>query len=189
MNATEAQAIHTTTNDIALKRMEGGLLGEAVGSIAVIAMTIAGLAGVWSLNLAAIAVIVLSAAVLIESGIFTETAMVVERGELMSTEVFAGLTGLILGILALLGTAPGALLSSAVIVFGVCILFSRLAEGAFGTKMLVGLGAITLGIVAVAGLSQTTLVLVALLALGVMELFAGVENAARMAALQKSHAV
>ena len=189
MNATEAQAIHATVDDTAVKRMEGGLLGEAVGSIAVIALAIAGLAGVWSMNIAAIAVIVLSAAILIEGGVFTEAEMVLRRGEWVSTELLGGLTGLILGILALLGTAPGTLLSAATIVFGACILFSRLTEGAFGSRMLVGIGAVVLGILAVVGLSQITLVLVALLTLGAMELFAGVENATRLAALQRSHVV
>lgn len=189
MNVTEAQAIHATVDSAAVKRMEGGLLGEAIGSIAVIALAIAGLAGVWSMNIAAIAVIVLAAAILIAGGVFTEREMLVRRGELASTELLAGLTGIVLGILALLGTAPGTLISVATIVFGACLLFSRMVDGAFGSRMLVGIGAVVLGILAVVGLSQTTLVLVALLCLGAMELFAGVENATRLAALQRSHSV
>src|SRR5215469_6302546 len=79
MNATEAQAIHTTADDAVMKRMEGGLLGEAIGSIAVIALAIVGLAGVWSTNLAAIATIILAAAILIEGGVLTGTEMLVRR--------------------------------------------------------------------------------------------------------------
>jgi len=189
MNATEAQAIHASADNAAVKRMEGGLLGEAIGSIAVIALAIAGLAGVWSMNIAAIATIILAAAILVEGGVFTEREMLLRRGELASTELLAGLGGVVLGILALLGVAPGTLISVATIVFGGCLLFSRLVEGAFGSRMLVGIGAVVLGILAVVGLSQVTLVLVALLCLGAMELFAGVENATRLKAFQRANAM
>lgn len=188
MNVTEAQAIHTTSDDAAVKRMEGGLLGEAIGSIAVIALAIIGLAGVWSTNIAAIATIILAAAILIEGGVFTGTGMLVQRGELANTELLAGLAGVVLGILALLGVASGTLISVAAIVFGGCVLFSRLVEGAFGSRMLVGIAAVVLGILAVVGVSQTPLVLVALLCLGAMELFAGMESATRLKTL-RNHAV
>jgi len=184
MNATEAQAIHTTADDAVMKRMEGGLLGEAIGSIAVIALAIVGLAGVWSTNLAAIATIILAAAILIEGGVLTGTEMLVRRGELANTDLLAGLAGVVLGILALLGVASGTLISVAVIVFGGCALFSRLAEGSFGSRMLVGIAAVVMGILAVVGVSQTPLVLVALLCLGAMELFAGAENATQLKALR-----
>lgn len=186
MNGTEAQAVHASVEDTAVKRMEGGLLGEAIGSIAVIALAIIGLAGVWSINIAAIATIILAAAILIEGGVFAGTEMLVRRGELANTELLAGVAGVVLGILALLGVASGTLVSVAVLVFGGCMLFSRLAEGAYGSRMLVGIAAVVLGILAVVGVSQAPLVLVALLCLGAMELFAGVENATRLSAL-RSH--
>jgi hypothetical protein len=85
------------------------------------------------------------------------------RATAPSTEFFGGFAGLILGILALVGITSGTLLSVAAIVFGACVLFSRLGEGAFGSRMLVGIGAVVLSILAVVGLSQITLVLVALL--------------------------
>src|SRR5690348_6412274 len=103
MNATEAQAIHTSEYGTEVKRIEGGLLGEAIGSIGVIALAIAGLAGAWSTNLAAIATIVLAAAILVEGGV--EKEMLVQQGELASTDLLAGFAGVVLGILALIGVA------------------------------------------------------------------------------------
>lgn len=181
MNVSEVQASHAPADDTMLKRMAGGLLGETIGAVAVIALAIVGLAGVWSTNVAAIATIILGAAVLTRGGMFTE--MAIPREEWASTEFVGGLTGVILGILALLRIAPATLLSVGVIVFGVTVLFGHLlAEGEFGSRALVGVGAVVLGILAVVGLSQMTLVLVALLSLGAMELFAGITNGVEIAA-------
>lgn len=184
MNASEAQTVHASAADPMVKRMAGGLVGETIGAVAVIALAIAGLAGAWAANLAAIATIVLGAAILLRGGVFSGVEMATQGGEWATTEFVGGLTGVILGILALLSIAPPILLSAAVIVFGATVLFGHLlAEGEFGSRTLVGLGAVVLGILAVVGLSQLTLVLVALLSLGAMELFTGLE----IASVRKRH--
>lgn len=178
MNASEARTVHASAADPMVKRMAGGLVGETIGAVAVIALAIAGLAGAWAANLAAIATIVLGAAILLSGGVFSGTEMSIQRGEWATTEFVGGLTGVILGILALLGIAAPVLLSAAVIVFGATVLFGHLlTEREFGSRGLVGIGAVVLGILAVVGLSQSTLVLVALLSLGAMELFSGLEIA------------
>lgn len=187
MNASEAQVVHGSADNAVLKRMAGELMGEAAGSVAVIALAIAALAGVQPYLLAGIATIVLGAAVLIEGGVL-DGREVIERGELASTEFLGGFAGIILGILALLGIASMTLLSVAVIVFGAGLLFSRLVGGDYGGRSLVGIAALVLGILSVVGLSQPVLVPVALLALGTMELIGGLENGARMAAAHAKQA-
>lgn len=188
MNGSQAQVVRAPADKTMLKRMTGELMSEVVGSIAVIALTIAGLAGAGPAVLAAISTIILGAALLIEGGVFTG-AEFFERGEWTTTRFLAGVTGIVLGILALLGVVPGTLVAAATIVFGAALLFGHLTEGYFGGRTLVGIGAIVLGILAVVGLSQLTLVLVALLSLGVMELMAGLESGAKTASLHAKGAV
>lgn len=187
MNASsEAQSVHASVETTVVKRMTEGLLGRAIGAVALIVLAIAGLAGAWSTPIAAIATIVFGATFLVEGGYFSRTQ---GRGELAGTEFLGGLTGVILGVLALLGIAPPTLLAAAVIVFGAALLFGHLADGAFGSYSLVAIGAIVLGVLAVVGLSAITLVLVALLALGAMELFTGLETGLQMAASHKNQQV
>lgn len=183
MNGSQAQVVHAPADNTMLKRMTGELMSEVIGALAVIALTIAGLAsGGSSSILAAIATIILGAALLIRGGVFTGTEAI-GRGEWTTTGFLGGVTGIVLGILALLGTFPGTLIGAATIVFGAALLFGYLTEGNFSGRALVGVGAVVLGILAVVGLSQVTLVLVALLSLGVMELMAGLENGAKTASL------
>ena len=184
MNGSQAQVTHAPLEDTLLKETAGRLIGEAGGSIAVIALAIAGLAGIWVNNLAAIATIVLGAAVLLESGAFSPTT--IERGEWASGTFMAGLAGIILGILALLGKAPGTLLSVAVLGFGAGFLFSPLAEWSFGSRALAAVAAVVLGILAVVGLDQIMLVLVALLTLGSVGLITGAMSCARLAIVHRN---
>lgn len=181
MNGSQAQAVHAPADDITLKRMGGRLLGEAAGSIAVIALTIAGLAGFWQADLAAIATIVLAAAILIGDGLFGRAATVTTADELLTTDFLAGVSNIVLGILALLNIVPDTLLSVSVIVFGGVMIFGHLTEANFGSQMLVGVAALALGIVAICGVHSLILVLVALLVLGGMEFFAGAANGVRIA--------
>ncbi len=84
------------------------------------------------------------------------------------------MSGIVLGILALLGVAQPTLLSVAVLVFGGTLFLSSFGSFArAGGYIMVGLAGIVLGILAVVGLSQMTLVLVGLLCLGVGALFGG----------------
>ncbi len=183
MNISETQVVRTPA-DTATKTMAGGLLGEAIGSIAVIALSIVGLAGIFSATMAAIGTIILGAALLVEEGIFTGTTDALMRLESPSSALLGGLTGVVLGVLALLGQAPETLLGAATIVFGAALLFgqfSHLAEADFGSRAMVGIASVVLGILAVVGLTPLTLVLVALLSLGAVELFHGAANSAKIA--------
>jgi hypothetical protein len=110
----------------------------------------------------------------------------------MTVELFAGLIGIALGIIALAGGSPHIVLSIAAIVFGVALIMgsslterlnelaitsSRLegvqleasrvaAQTASGLEVLVGIGALVLGILSLLGLTNIMLVLVALLIVG-----------------------
>jgi hypothetical protein len=109
-----------------------------------------------------------------------------------SAESLAGVAGIALGVLALLGVAPGLLCSVALIVFGAGLLLSgaensrlrslgidhqgvseatgRLIDAAasfsIGSDALVAVAAITLGILALLGFATTTLVFVGILSMG-----------------------
>lgn len=175
-----------------------GLLAEAVGGIATIVLAILGLSGVSPEYLLAIATIVFGAALIIEG-----TSIVADYAHIMShspagmtsqvgtsgiSAVFlAGIGGVILGVLALLGLNPTTLTSAAIIVYGSALLLSSgvtvslhalkgrvageslMVEGpaeTAGVKVLAGVAAIVLGILAVAGTVALKLDLVALLVLG-----------------------
>jgi hypothetical protein len=182
-----------------------GIFAEAVGGIATIALAVIALAGTSPEFLLAIATIVFGAALLIEG-----TAIVTDYAHVLSSAggavgfqfgtgglaaVFlAGITGIILGVLALLGIHPAALASVAVIVFGSAMLLSsnsmfnlyavksRLAaepmlggavSGTAGAQALAGVAALVLGILSVAGAVSMTLDIVALLVLGAAILVTG----------------
>jgi hypothetical protein len=102
----------------------------------------------------------------------------------------AGVAGIVLGILALLGVASPQLVAIAVIAFGASLLISSnasmrilaatpadadptiarivgdMATDTTGLQTMTGLAAIVLGILALFGFAPTTLVLIALLGLG-----------------------
>jgi hypothetical protein len=105
-----------------------------------------------------------------------------------------GISGIILGILALLGINAFVLISAAVIVFGSAVVLSSsamlnlhtfkaqasgevmlasTASGTAGAQALAGIAAIVLGILAVAGTASQTLALVGLLVLGAALLATG----------------
>jgi len=159
MNAATMQHTHTSTETTVAA---GGSLLEASGAIATIALSIVGLAGVFPPILAAIAVIVLGASLLSESGVnwagFGRQSLLRTTEEEASTKLLGGVAGIVLGVLALLGLAPMVLLSVAILVFGATFLLSR--------QFLMGMGAVVLGILAVVGINSLILVLVGLLSLG-----------------------
>lgn len=179
-------------------------LGEIGGGIALIVLSILALAKMDPMLLNAIAVILAGIALLIEDGsISTKHADAVSYAPVyghqtstapygISAGTLAGVSGIVLGILAILGIAAATLTAVAIIVFGAAILFDfatraqimalRMAnrEGseqsaklALATAsstntsaMLVGVALITLGILALAGMTTSILVTVALLSLG-----------------------
>jgi hypothetical protein len=152
----------------------------------------------------AIAVILAGVALLMDDGItsskytgalfyspaYTRQASTAVDG--ISAGTLAGISGIVLGILAILGIATVTLTAVAVIIFGAAILFefaartqtmmlrmasrespepaARLvlttAPSMNTAAMLIGVALITLGILAVAGLTTSILVTIALLGLG-----------------------
>jgi hypothetical protein len=186
MNTSEAHAVHSPAEVTAFKRMAGGVMGEAIASIAVVALAIVGLAGVYSEILAAVAAIVFGAAILIEGGFFASTqtefaSQPAEAGASFSSEFLGGITAVVLGILALLGVYPAPLIAIALLVLGASYLLSG-GTTDFGGHLLGGLAATVLGILAVVGLDRLPLTLVGLLVLGGMALFSGAAWGARQTA-------
>lgn len=184
MNTTQTQVLETPHERLtAFKWVAGGSLMEAVGAIATIALSIVGLAGIFSPTMAAIATIVIGASLLIEGGAFGAAQFTSRAGtEFETTDTSAaflgGMAGIVLGILALLGVASMTLLAVAAIALGASLLLSGFGQSTLfpssaGGHTLVGLAAAVLGILAVVGLSSQVLVLVALLVLGTGALFSG----------------
>jgi hypothetical protein len=170
----------------------GGLV-DALGGIATIVLAIIALAGVSPGIMPAIATIVFGAALLIQGGtmlseyshiIFptgaTSASMEHFGGGSLSAIFLVGATGVVLGVLALLGIAPAALTAIAVIAFGSALVLSsnsvrnlylvktsasrmagpqiasefiadEMTASSAGVQTLAGLAAIILGILAVAG--------------------------------------
>lgn len=122
----------------------------------------------------------------------------------VSTEMFGGLAGIVLGMLALVGVKPLVLLPVAAMVFGGALLLGgaaqpdlvylapernpKLARVTYsaiqtsgGVMILVGIASVVLGILAVLSVGPIlTLTLVALMAIGVALVFAGGALAARL---------
>jgi hypothetical protein len=162
-----------------------GLLTEGVAGIAVIALTIIALAGVSTLILASIAAIVIGVGLIVQA--FNSaaeetramapstgaTAQAATLGGGIMVDCACGVTGIVLGILALVGIHTAYLLPPALIVFGGSLLLSgamsmrpralsvtsagtearvvwyRASPAAAGMEVLTGLAAIVLGILSV----------------------------------------
>jgi len=189
----------------------GGFL-DAIGGIATAVLAIMGLTGFDPTGMAAIATIVFGAALLVQGGtILSEYSQVVSLapasssaltgGEGLPAMFMAGVAGIVLGVLALLGIAYMALIAVALIVFGAALVLSsgslrqlyamrsqssagmlrpgnelltgQMTAGSAGVQLLAGLAAAVLGILAVAGHMPEVLALAALLVLGVTVLLTG----------------
>lgn len=177
----------------------GGLSLAGIAALAVIVLSILGLLGIEPVVLMSIAAVFIGIALLLGPA---ETARYPDlsagEGDLSEgTRAFsslAGLVGIVLGILSLIGVAPAALLPSSAIVFGCAILL----EGTFGNaqsfsgspepvpmgrqygsragsgvRLLCGAAAIVLGILALNGYSPAVLTLVAFLIAGCTQLLTG----------------
>jgi hypothetical protein len=203
-----------------VKAVAGGSIAEAACGAATVVIAILALAGILPGYLAAIATIVFGVALIAQGGaiaarfrhLLRETAPSeldarTELGGGMGAELIGGATGIVLGILALIGVGTAVLLPIAVIVFGGALLlgsgatmdlgtltvpgqherFAHVArqasQAASGTQALVGVGAIVLGILALVGFDPLVLTLVALLALGAAVLLSGATISGRMASL------
>jgi hypothetical protein len=186
----------------------GGSAAEALGGAAAVVLAIIGLAGGLPTAMMSIATIVLGGALLLDSaGITARYAHLVrdtfggearltkaQVGTGLSAESLAGVAGIVLGILSLLGIMPVTLCSIALIVFGGGLVLGSMARRRFhatssehygegashlamralheatdvatGGDLLIGAGAVVLGILALLGLYPLTLVLIGLLAVG-----------------------
>jgi hypothetical protein len=171
-----------------------GLLAEAVGGIATIVLAVLALSGISQQYLLPIATIVFGAALLIEgtsmatnfihvlSADTGEAAQVGING--VSAVLLGGVTGIILGVLALVGIAPGALASAAIIVFGSALVLSSSAAASLNSIKLRAFGgglAGPLGSIGASSAGAQVLAGVAVIVLGILAL-AGTGGAAAGAA-------
>jgi hypothetical protein len=195
--------------------VEAGSTAEAIGGAGALVLAILGLLGILPITLDAIAAIALGAALLLGgAAVARRYSRVVPSGTgsrarqeivgALGFQSLAGIGGIVLGILALLGVRPVVLLAITAIVFGAALIvggsgMARLArsaawfrsdfgrvggtEGAYaasGWEALVGIGVVVLGILALLGHAPLTLTLVAMLSAGAAVLVGGSMLAARM---------
>lgn len=196
------------------KMAEVGLCGTSVGvfcGAAVVVLSILGLVNVFPHIMMTVAVIAASASILFRGAAITAELHKIlakvgkgrihhaEIGGGMTADVLAGVAGIALGVLALLGVKPLLLCSVALIVLGTglamgCGVLSRLnsikiaaseeehfvqrlaeeaSSAAIGAILLVGLAAVVLGILSLIGIVKVELILIGLLAIGGVTLLAG----------------
>ncbi len=201
-----------------LEFVAGGSLIEGIAGTGAIVLAIMGLAGVMPLLLGGIAAIAIGLALMFEGGaigarfssLVSETSAdrlgAMELGGGMTAEFLGGITGIILGILSLLGFAPMLLISITAIVFGGALLLgtavtSRLnkimiarvcdekearhvaremVKSAASIQLLFGVGSLILGVISILGIFPMILSLAALLAVGFSNLVSGTAITGRM---------
>jgi hypothetical protein len=122
----------TTSTSTAGMVSAGAGFGEVVCAIAVIALSIAGLVGLYPVVLAGVAMIVFGAALVLgNGGLMAYFSRLNRRPGLMQSQTFAGgmgaetlggIAGIVLGILTLVNVAPFVLLSVSIIVFGASVI-------------------------------------------------------------------
>jgi hypothetical protein len=200
-------AIYAERKGIAAEAEPFGLLTEGAAGIAAIVLGIIGLAGISTSALASIATIVIGIGLIVQAfntaaemsktltSSATATTTVTESGSELGGEVMidiaAGLTGIVLGILGLVGINSPYLIPAALIVFGSSLVLSGAiaaqakpsamvmsesgtpaqisyqgSAAISGFEVLVGFAAVILGILSLIFLGSWVLVLVALIAVG-----------------------
>jgi len=202
----------------------GGSGLEALGGIAALVLGILGLLNVLPGMMAAIGVILIGVGFLSQgtsvAARYTELLKALDGGGTakqaaeiaggMTTEFIAGVAGIIMGVLALLGIAPLHLMASVMVVFGAALLMSSaetnrlISMGTLederarqlfriavpttaGGQILAGLAAIILGILAlvISPPLALTLTLVGVVVVGASLLFSGSAVAGRLMLLLK----
>jgi hypothetical protein len=197
-------AIYMERKGIAADAEPVGLLTEGAAGIAAIVLAVIALAGVSTGALASITTIIIGVALMVQA--FNAAAEVGKAhfasaseaaptavdpsmgfgGEIM-IYIAAGLTGIILGILGLVGLHTGYLLAAALIVFGAALILSSAtatqavtiptgfgaqpqvnhsAGAVSGLEVMVGFVAIVLGILSLVLVSTSALILVGFIAVG-----------------------
>jgi uncharacterized membrane protein len=167
--------------ETAHKAAAGGIgLAALLGLVSVV-LSILGLVNVAPYFMAGVSAIALGVALLLAGGFSMEwfttprEHFFYEGEGAMSTEVMAGVGGIVLGILALIGIAPSILLPVSVLAFGVSLFMTSWVGATHfsGIKCLTGLSGIVLGILALTGIAPLALTLVGFLTLGFGTLFSG----------------
>jgi hypothetical protein len=178
------------------------LTTELLIAFGAVVLSIIAIAGVFPTYMAAISVIGLGAILLFQGAtlavrfselLFEAGAQKVGVAEVsggITTDFIAGIAGIVLGVLALLGIAQTTLLSAAVITFGVTLLLTSgeaawlhsfgakdsemmrqlmrfMTSAASGAQVLVGLASLVLGILGLVGVGSLMMVLVGVLVIGV----------------------
>jgi hypothetical protein len=181
--------------------LAGGSVTEGIGALSTIVLAILGLAGIFTSIVASVATIVIGAVFLADSMLaraaisaLNERGIRSGSGSGMTAGFFAGLAGIVLGILSFFHSAP-MFVAVALLVYGAALLLSggtlaRLnglltnPEGADSAaaasssgNVFMGLAVTVLGILAVIGLVPMTLALVGLLCLGAGAFFSGASEA------------
>ncbi|MDB6056536.1 MAG: hypothetical protein JWO95_380 [Verrucomicrobiales bacterium] len=172
---------HHEGYETAQKMTTSGAGIAALLGLVTVLMAILGLLNVAPLYMAGISAVALGVSMLLVGGFSMEwfTAprehFFYEGEGAMGTEVMAGVGGIVLGILALMGVAPDLLLPVAILSFGISLFLSSwiTASHFSGIKCLPGLAGIILGILALTGVAPITLTLVGFLVLGFGVLFSG----------------
>ncbi|HEX3625345.1 MAG TPA: hypothetical protein VH280_07965 [Verrucomicrobiae bacterium] len=196
MNATEStHPLHRYMPE----SLAGGSVSEGIGALGAIVLAILGLAGIFTNIVASVATIVIGAVFLADSMLArsAENSLSAQgirtgMGGGMTASFFAGIAGIVLGILSFFHPAT-VLVAVAVLVFGGGLLLSggtlaRLtsllatnseasAASAGSGSVFMGLAVTVLGILAVIGLVPMTLSLVGLLCLGAAGFFTGSSSA------------
>jgi len=201
--------------------VSSGSMIEATGGFAAIILAILSFCTVAPAYLVPVATIVLGTALLFEGGavaarywrlppeIATGRWASTELTSGMFAEIAAGVAGVVLGILALVGLAPATLVATAMLVFGVALVLGsgltsrlnhleysvreeagkteRLARPArfvnrvaTGFQFLIGLGATVLGILALLGFASAILVMISVLIVGLAAFLSGTAISSRI---------
>jgi len=206
--------VHKTAEIVA-----SGSMAETIAGGAALVLSIIALAGIESMALSAVACIVLGSALLLEGWAMgarythliheTETgwwSTAAELGGGITVGFLAGATGIVLGLLTLLGMADTVLLPVAAIVFGGALLLTcgatsklnylRMTQGetehkqqvlarggvaaAASLQVMLGLGTVVLGILAVLHIQWMLLMLIGLLAVSASVIFSGAAVSGRL---------
>jgi hypothetical protein len=182
---------------------------EGLAGLIAVALSIIGLANIYSMFLLSVATIAVGTALLFEAGSVAARLSAIKEGMHsqillgswggITTSFIAGVGGIALGILSLLAIKPLVLIPIAAIAYGSALitdsgvnvrLSAREAQGdpvvretssaSYGIQVLVGLASITLGILALVNINSLLLSLVAMLAIGAAILLSGSVIGGRM---------
>jgi hypothetical protein len=174
---------------------------ELLLAVGAVVLSIVGMAGVFPMYLAAISIMALGAVLLFQGATVAwhfsdllhqagaSKAGVAEVGGGITTDFIAGMAGIVLGVLGLIGIASMTLLAAAVVTFSATLLMTSgesawlhsfeakddermrqlmyfMTSAAAGAQVLVGLSGLVLGILALVGIAPMLMVLVGAMTIG-----------------------